>query len=215
MLFLKSVLLLCLCLLSQGRNVEKTSTKSKPSKPRRQRGANSGDGLGLSLWMASSTGDLDGVNTWLETTSTEKLNERGSGGQTPLMAACLAGHADVVMALLEAGADPSVGEQQKYTCLHGAGFQGRASVIRAIHASRFAGVVPNAPHEDDGFAPIHRAAWGREPRHAEALQAFLDIGVPHDLAAASTGETPRDLALKTNFKGTLEVLDKFHDKSDL
>lgn len=207
-----TLIVLSLCLLSQAGNVDKTSAKSKP---RRQRGATASEEQRLSLWMSASTGDVDGVKAWLETTSVEELNERGSGGQTPLMAACLAGHARVVLALLEAGADPTVGEQQKYTCLHGAGFQGRASVIRAIHASRFAGVVPNAPHEDDGFAPIHRAAWGREARHAEALQAFLDIGVPHDLAAVSTGETPRDLALKTNFKGTIEVLDKFNENRDL
>jgi len=77
--------------------------------------------------------------------------------------------------------------------------------VRAVLASRFAGVVPNDRH-DDGFSPVHRATWGREPRHADAVAAFLDFGVPHDLAAAS-GETPLQLAQKSKNAASVAALE--------
>jgi len=45
------------------------------------------------------------------------IDERGSGGQTALMSACLNGHADVALLLLERGADATIGEGQGYTCV--------------------------------------------------------------------------------------------------
>ena len=101
--------------------------------------------------------------------------------------------------------DAAVGEEQGYTCLHGSAFQGRGAVVRAVLASRFAATVPNTRH-DDGFAPIHRACWGRESRHADTVAAFLAAGVPHDLRADS-GETPLDLARRSGNAATVSVLE--------
>merc|ERR1711998_744156 len=57
--------------------------------------------------------------------------EKGSG-QTPLMKACLMGKVSAVKFLLKKGADTSIGEKDGYTCMHGAGFQGRADVAKVL-----------------------------------------------------------------------------------
>ena len=166
--------------------------------------------LGLSLWMSASTGDATLLKNNLAQDASS-LNVRGSGGQTPLMAACLHGHAECVLLLLEAGADPNIGEDQGYTCLHGAGFQGRASVIRAIASSRFSEIVPNNAHED-GFSPVHRACWGRETRHSEALAAFFETGVPVNLLSKSN-ETPQMMVEKKKYRPSLDVIKQFEKKT--
>ena len=54
----------------------------------------------------------------------QDINQRGPGGQTPLMNAVLSGQTEVVKALLELGADYKIPEKDGYTPMHGAGFQG-------------------------------------------------------------------------------------------
>ena len=49
------------------------------------------------------------------------LDQPGNGGQTPLMNAVLTGKVNAVKALIKAGADPSIGEKDGYTPMHGAG----------------------------------------------------------------------------------------------
>jgi ankyrin repeat protein len=155
-------------------------------------------GLGLSLSASVAVGDAARVKAALAAGAEGELNVRGPAGQTPLMAACLGGHADVAVLLLDAGADATIGEKDGYTCLHGAGFQGRAAVARAA--------LPRLDHSAsqhrDGFFPIHRACWGREERHADTVAAFLEAGVPADLKAAN-GET---CATMTKNAHTLAVL---------
>ena len=53
-------------------------------------------------------------------------------GQTPLMAACLAGKSEVVDELLRLGADPSIPEKDGYTPSHGVAFQGREQAARVL-----------------------------------------------------------------------------------
>ena len=101
-------------------------------------------------------------------------------GQTPLMSAVLRGKADAVAALLELGADTSVGEKDGYTPMHGAGFQGRSNLVPLLHEH---GVPLSAMHAD-GFTPMHRACWGAEARHVRTVRAFLRAGVPLEQPAA-------------------------------
>jgi ankyrin repeat protein len=118
------------------------------------------------------------------------LNIQGPGGQTPLMHGVLQGKFDVVRALLDAGADCTVGENDGYTPLHGAGFQGRAAIAQLLLDH---GLDPLKFHQD-GYAPIHRACWGREPRHAETVLVFLKAGVSPTLQAkSSSGMTPLEM----------------------
>ena len=65
----------------------------------------------------------------------EDINQRGPGGQTPLMNAVLSGQTEVVKALLELGADHKIPEKDGYTPMHGAGFQGHVQAnLEAIPA---------------------------------------------------------------------------------
>merc|ERR1711964_276373 len=82
-------------------------------------------------------------------------------GQTPLMAATLAG----AEYLLKINADATIGEKDGYTPFHGAGFQGRAEVAKHLLAHR---LDPSDRHRD-GSTPLHRACWGQELRHTDMV----------------------------------------------
>jgi ankyrin repeat protein len=110
-----------------------------------------------------SSGDFD----------VRELNEREPGsGQTPLMAASLAGQHLVVRALLKLGADPSVGEKDGYTPPHGVAFQGRpeAAAVLIEHSIRV-----DEAHED-GYTPLHRTVWGGQSNHIETAKVLLEGG---------------------------------------
>ena len=159
------------------------------------------DAATTALFNAVHSNDVAAVRTALARGAHIDDIIPNGGGQTSLMAASLAGHAEVVSALLDAGADPTIGERDGYTPMHGAGFQGRAAVARVLLQHSH---VPNTMHKD-GFAPIHRACWGREPRHAEAVSAFIEGGVDPLLPTAK-GLTPLEIAKQSGNKDTIRVL---------
>ena len=109
----------------------------------------------------------------------ESLDRTGPGGQSPLMHAVLSGKLQAVKYLLKKGADVSVAEKDGYTPMHGAGFQGRAEIARVLHSH---GVPVDDVHAD-GHPPITRACWGRDKRHAETVEALLDLGATLATAA--------------------------------
>ena len=71
------------------------------------------------------------------------------------MASCLYGHGEITAALLDAGADPLVGEQDGFTPAHGAAFQGKVGPMRVLIER---GLDWTSFHED-GYAPLHRVLW--------------------------------------------------------
>merc|ERR550537_1431253 len=115
------------------------------------------------------------------------LPEDGTG-QTPLMAATLAGAPESVAFLLSKGADATIGEKDGYTPFHGAGFQGRAAVAKELIKHK---MDPSHRHQD-GYTPLHRACWGREQRHTDMVRVLLEAGVPYD-QPASNGQRPMDM----------------------
>lgn len=116
---------------------------------------------------------------------------QGAGGQTPLMMAVLQGKVEMVKVALAADADTTIGENDGYTAVHGASFQGRPKIMEMLIAH---GLDPNdkvrragrlewnpaasppllslwltvfgAAQHNDGFTPIHRATWGTTPGHS-------------------------------------------------
>ena len=126
-------------------------------------------------------------------------------GQTCLMASTLRGNVDMVMLMLERGADATVPEKDGYTPPHGAGFQGRPDVMRVLKEVGGIDVI-NSPHAD-GFFPIHRACWGREPRHAKTVEYLLSIG--EDPNRMSTGARKQTCLEMTSNPHTIEVLKKY------
>jgi len=71
----------------------------------------------------------------------------------------------------------TIGERDGYTPMHGAGFQGRATIAQMLKDH---GVPLRTKHDGDGYEPAIRSCWGREERHTETLKWFLDNGVPVD-----------------------------------
>lgn len=89
------------------------------------------------------------------------------------MMGTLQGKFHAVQMLLHAGADVNIGENDGYTPIHGAGFQGRADIARLL--VKQGGMNPNDRHAD-GYTPMHRAIWGKERRHAETVKVLLELG---------------------------------------
>ena len=140
------------------------------------------------------------------------INENGDeyqkgNKQTPLMMASLFGEAEIVALLLEKGADPTIGEKQGYTPLHGAAFQGRFGAASVLLK---ANNVPFDFHED-GFHPIHRACWGTGGEHfGKTVKLFIEHGVSPRLLTRSKGEkpmTPLQLAKRAGNKYTIQVIE--------
>eukprot|EP00934_Nitzschia_sp_Nitz4_P001006 Nitzschia sp. Nitz4//scaffold362_size15054//6449//7075//NITZ4_008900-RA/size15054-processed-gene-0.11-mRNA-1//-1//CDS//3329549244//1006//frame0 len=120
----------------------------------------------------------------------EDINTIGTGGQTPLVSAVLKGKLEAVKVLLELGADVTIPEKDGYTVMHAAAFQGRARILQvlAAHKNADGSKIELMHRHKDGYYPFHRACWGRQPRHAETVNVFLSLGVPHDTMSAN-GQT--------------------------
>merc|ERR1711948_58922 len=127
------------------------------------------------------------------------INALGNGGQSPLMAATLAGSAKAVEALLKAGADATIGEKDGYTPFHGAGFQGRADVAKILFKH---GLDVYTTHSD-GFIGMHRACWRRERRHADTVRAFIKMGVDPEYKNKD-GKTCMDMTQNEDTKKVLK-----------
>ena len=85
--------------------------------------------------------------------------------------------------------------------MHGAAFQGRADVTRALIQAQ---LNPSHMHED-GFRPIHRACWGKEPRHTDTVGVLIEGGVK-STEAAKDGSTPLSMAEAAGNQGTIVLL---------
>ena len=93
--------------------------------------------------------------------------------QTALMAASLSGNAKAVSMLLKHGADATIAEKSGVTPMHGAAFQGRAEVVRALLQ---AGISADGEPHPDGLLPVQRACIGKEQRHTDTVRVFLREG---------------------------------------
>jgi uncharacterized protein len=114
----------------------------------------------------------------------------GNDGQTPLLVACFLGHAEIVAALLEAGANPRIVDYLLgATPAHKAAYAGRPEALVAL--KRHGGVEINAQGPFNGFTAMHDAVWHG---HKEALEVILDWpNVRFDLRSLD-GRTPLKLA---------------------
>lgn len=123
-------------------------------------------------------------------------------GQTALMAATLQGQTELVEFLLQnTRVDPSVGEKDGYTPPHGAGFQGRADVMRVLKEH---GLDVVRDFHADGYAPLHRACWGGEARHTDTVRYLLEeAGAPADLPGGPDRRTCLEMTSNPRTKALL------------
>lgn len=85
------------------------------------------------------------------------------------MASVLRGKINIVRYLLvEAGADPSIGERSGFLPPDGAAFQGRSDVMQLLIDN---GIKVDY-HAHDGYSPFHRACWG--PREVSTFFVHND-----------------------------------------
>ena len=132
-----------------------------------------------------------------------EINNKGPGGQTPLMMATLGGKTEAVRVLLDTGADWKIGEKDGYTPCHGAGFQGRADIMELLLKK---GLPCLADKHKDGFLPVHRACWGKEKRHTSTVKVLLKAGANLGIQELMGGKSCLDM---TSNKGTQKAVKKW------
>ena len=128
-------------------------------------------------------------------------------GQTPLMKAVLFGRTEMVEELLKLDeVDVTIGEKDGYTPMHGAGFQGRAEIMKMLLADR-RGMDPNHYHRD-GYTPLHRACWGMEQRHIDTIRVLVDSGRVNHRIKAKNGKTCKQIAGHPGIQELYDELDQ-------
>lgn len=138
--------------------------------------------------------------------------------QSPLMMAVLSG-LDIIVEILisDINVQVLVPEKDGYTPMHGAGFQGRANIIKIMmDPKKIWGrkIDPNIMHSD-GYRPIHRACWGMEQRHTDAVKAFIEVGVPFNVRD-SRGRSCYDMTRNEETKKFLrEIMEKMGIREEL
>lgn len=109
---------------------------------------------GLSLGEAAGQGDLEVVHDMVTRGRNIHARVDRQTGHTPLHRAAQEGHAEVVLYLLEMGADISRTDRRGHTPLHLASVQGHLAVVRHLMAH---GANPDLP-DLRGMTPLHLAA---------------------------------------------------------
>jgi ankyrin repeat protein len=146
------------------------------------------------LMAAVQAGDLDAVRRAIAAGA--DVNEKspvlvnGNDGQTPLLVACFLGHAEIVRALLEAGANPRINDYLlKATPVHKAAYAGRPEALLALREQGGGEINAQGPY--NGYTAIHDAVWHGHP---DALAVVLEWpGARLDLRGFD-GRTAEELA---------------------
>ncbi len=130
----------------------------------------------------------------------------------PLALAAREGHADIVRALLEAGADPRrVIGLFAGTALHEACYFGHTEVVRAMTQGRERAGTRAAELDAqgalNGMTPLHDAVWRG---HLDAARVLVEAGHPlHPLHLRThAGLTPRELAVHYGYDDLARYLDE-------
>ena len=150
------------------------------------------------LYQAALDNDRDAMAVAMAAGGDINVRDNVSG-QTALMAAVLRGKARAVEFLLKQGADTTIAEKDGYTPAHGAGFQGRAEVLRLLDKYGV-NVMDPQPRHRDGFLPFHRACWGNEPRHTKVVRVYVEeLGMDPKIKAKN-GKTCFDMSPNSQTK---------------
>lgn len=178
------------------------------------------------LLQAAMGGVAPEVLRLIETVGVNPNIRHRLSGQTPIMAATLRGHDNVVEYLLglhknnkKYSIDIMIPEKDGYTPAHGAAFQGRGTILKLLHE---AGVNIKDDFHKDGYAPLHRACWGNEEKHAHAVFILREVGNVNLGMKAKNGETCAERTTNEDTKfvlsqgdtrqGMLEIPDEGHDE---
>lgn len=146
------------------------------------------------LMSAVVAGDLSLVNSLIaqgvDVNDKSPVIGSGNDGQTPLLVACFLGHAEIVRALLIAGAKETINDYlMAATPAHKACYAGQPQALQVL--------LELAPHVDltaqgpyNGYTALHDSCWHG---HIENVRLLLKHGVPLD-QKSHQGETPAEFA---------------------
>ncbi|HEY0502556.1 MAG TPA: ankyrin repeat domain-containing protein [Lysobacter sp.] len=129
------------------------------------------------LLAAAGTEEDDPAGVQLLLKQKAKVDARDASGRSALHEAAFAGHADIVAALLEAGADPAAVDQRGRTPLLEAARGGRLAVLERLleHLPR-GGAVEAAAVDAHGRGALALAAMAESTTPA-LIQRLLDLGL--------------------------------------
>lgn len=147
------------------------------------------------LIRAAEDGNIDAFN---KVTSIASINQRDEQGYTPLMAASLKGHKDIVEILLSKGANPNLKNNQLNTALHFA-LYGKHPRIATVLINNNAEITANM----SDITPLHQAA---KAGYIEVVKQIIEKGGNVNQKSKITGETPFLNALESNNDELIDYL---------
>ena len=124
------------------------------------------------LHAAAQTGNVVAIKKLVSEKA--DINGRDSHGRTPLMVAAFARHLEAAAALMEAGADSSLLENDKYDALTIAAVDGNSEMVRLLVKKGARTDLVTSVY--DGTALIASAHLG----HVEVVEALIAGGAPLD-----------------------------------
>lgn len=138
------------------------------------------------LMKAVEEGSLAKVNGLISAGA--DVNVATASGDYPLVMAAYLGHAEIVKALLAAGADLAVTDPgMKATALHAASYAGRLEAARALVQ---AGIAIDAQGPFNGYTALHDAIW---QNNIDVAKMLIDANA--DLTLKNhAGQTPLEWA---------------------
>ena len=165
------------------------------------RGARAEPGHGQPPLLAAAGGEDDAIGVQLLLKHRAKVDSRGPAGRSALMAACLAGNAEIVQLLLDAGADVNARDDHGVTPLLEAARAGANAVLRAL-AERHAD-----PAARDGAGRNALCIACQSARaDADTVALLLALGVDPQ-ATDADGRTPLERAVAGGRWALVAVLD--------
>ena len=124
------------------------------------------------LWIASKKGDAAKVKRIISTRMLDINKKSLSSGWSPLYAAAVFGHKEVVQLLLESGAEVNVTSRSGWTPLHCAAGKGYRDCVKILLEK---GAMPNMPNTKDyyGQTPLNIAEMNGQVAIANILKNYI------------------------------------------
>jgi uncharacterized protein len=124
--------------------------------------------LGAPIHDAARQGDLETITKLID--QGVALEDRDGAGETPLLAASLAGRPELVVVLIKRGADVGARNDRGLTPLHGAAYAGSLETVRLLVDS---GAAVNDAENVFKVTPLIVAA---EEGHADVIGFLIEHG---------------------------------------
>jgi ankyrin repeat protein len=124
------------------------------------------------LHAAAAQGNVDAIRQQAQ--GGANLNAREGNGRTPLHVATFQGHGAAAQALIAAGADPSLLDNQRYDAVTIASVRNDVPTLKTLLASGASAKLVTSPY--DGTALIAAAHLG----HVDVVKALIGAGAPLD-----------------------------------